>query len=75
MWETQDGKFTTSKKVNVYFCPPEFSATNIVTCQFHVDECTNSIYDMYWDWIFPPPETPQLATKNHMKGDSHLWLS
>ena len=30
-WETQSGKFATSKKVNIYFCLPEFSATKIVT--------------------------------------------
>ena len=26
MWETQSGKFTTSKKVNIDFFLPEFSA-------------------------------------------------
>ena len=46
MWETQAGKFTTSKKVNIDFCPPEFSATKIVTWKFHVDESTNGRYDM-----------------------------
>ena len=29
-WETQAGKFTTSKKVNVYICLTEFSATKSV---------------------------------------------
>ena len=46
LWETQSGKFTTSKKVNVDFFLPEFSATKIVTWIFHVDESTNSVYDM-----------------------------
>ena len=46
MWETQAGKFTTSKKVNVDFLLPEFSATNTVTWKCHVDKSTNSIYDM-----------------------------
>ena len=46
MWETQAGKFTNSKKESVDFCPLDFSATNIVTCKFRVDESTNGIYDM-----------------------------
>ena len=41
MWKNQAGKFTTSKKVNIEFCLPKFSATNIVTWKFHVDESTN----------------------------------
>ena len=45
-WETQAGKFTTSKKVNVDFCLPEFSATKIVSWKCHVDKKTNSMYDM-----------------------------
>ena len=45
-WETQARKFTTSKKVNVDFCLPEFSATKIVTCKCHVDDSTTGIYDM-----------------------------
>ena len=36
-WETQAGKFTTSKKVNVYFCLIEFSTTKIVSWKYHVD--------------------------------------
>ena len=36
----------TSKKVNVDFCLPEFSATKIVPWKFHVDNKTNSRYDM-----------------------------
>ena len=46
MWETQAGKFTTSKKVDVYFCLPEFSATKIVSLKFQVDNQTNSRYYM-----------------------------
>ena len=46
MWETQSGKFTTSKKVNLDFCLPEFSATKIVTWECHIRESTNSRYDM-----------------------------
>ena len=45
-WETQSGKFTTSKKVNVDFCLPEFSATKIVMWKCHVDKSTNGGYDM-----------------------------
>ena len=32
--------------MDVYFFPLDFSATNIVTCKCHVDESTNSRYDM-----------------------------
>ena len=46
MWETQSGKFTTSKKENVDFFLTEFSATKIVTWKFHVKESTNGRYDM-----------------------------
>ena len=46
MWETQAGKFTTSKNVNVDFCLPEFSTTKTVTWKCHVDESTNVRYDM-----------------------------
>ena len=46
MGENQSGKFTTSKKVNLDFCLPDFSATNIVTWKCYVDESTNNIYDM-----------------------------
>ena len=45
MWETQPEKFTTSKKVNLDFVLPEFSATNIVTCKYYVYELINSRYD------------------------------
>ena len=45
-WETQAGKFTTSKKVNVDFCQPEFISKNTVTWKCHVDESTNGRYDM-----------------------------
>ena len=44
--ETQSGKFTNSKKVNLYLCLPEFSGTKIVTWKCHVDEYTNGRYDM-----------------------------
>ena len=46
MWETQCGKFTTSNKVNVDLCLPDFSATKIVKWKCHVDESTSGIYDM-----------------------------
>ena len=46
MWETQAGKFMTSKKVNIDFCILEFSATKIVTWKCHVDESTNGRYEM-----------------------------
>ena len=43
-WETQAVKFTTSKKVNIYFCLPEYSATKIVSWKCHVDNKNNSRY-------------------------------
>ena len=36
MRETQSGKFRTSKKANIDFCLPEFSAAKIVTWKCHV---------------------------------------
>ena len=46
MWETQDGKFTTSKKVNVYFFLTKFIATKIVSWKCHIDEFTTRRYGM-----------------------------
>ena len=46
MWETQYGKFKTSRKVNIDFFLPEFSATKIVKWKSHMDESTNCRYDM-----------------------------
>ena len=46
MCESQVGKFTTSKKVNIYFCLPEFDATKLVTCRCQVAISTNSRYYM-----------------------------
>ena len=46
MQETQASKFTTSKKANVYFCLPEFSATKIVSWKFHVGDSTAGRYNM-----------------------------
>ena len=36
-WQTQDGNFTTDQKVKINFCPPEFSATKVVTWECHLD--------------------------------------
>ena len=46
MWETQDGKFTTSKKLKVYFCLPKFSVTKIAMWKCHVDKSTTSRCNM-----------------------------
>ena len=46
MWEAQAGKFMTSKKVDIDFCLPEFSATKIVKRKFHVYESTTGRYIM-----------------------------
>ena len=46
MWENQAWKSTTSKRVNIDFFFPEFSATKIVTWKFHMEKSTNSIYYM-----------------------------
>ena len=45
-WETQAEKFTTSNKVNVDLCLPEFSATKIVSWKCQVASSTKSRYDM-----------------------------
>ena len=85
MWETQAGKFNTSKKVNVYFCLPEFSSTKIVTWKCHIDESTKGRYDMILgrdlltalvlvlDIIFS--ETSYMAEKYLTKDVHHLWLT
>ena len=46
MQETQARKFTTSKKVNIDLCLPDFNATKIITWKLHVKESTNSIYNI-----------------------------
>ena len=46
MWETQTGKLTTSKRVDIYLFLPEFSTTKIVTWKCHIDKSTNDRYDM-----------------------------
>ena len=45
-WETQAGKFTTSMKVNIHFCLPEFSATKNVSWKSQVDNSTNIRYNI-----------------------------
>ena len=45
-WETQAGKYTTSKIVNVHFCLPELSVTKIVTLKCLVNESTERRYNM-----------------------------
>ena len=46
MRENQARKFTTSKKVNIDLCLPDFNATKIITWKLHVKESTNSIYNI-----------------------------
>ena len=45
-WQTQSGKITTNLKVNVDFTLPALSATNFLTWNCHMDECTKGRYDM-----------------------------
>ena len=45
-WETQAGKFTTSKKMNLEFCLPELGGAKIVTWKCHISKSTNISYDM-----------------------------
>ena len=45
-WETQAVKFMTSKKVNIDFCLQELSVTKIVASKCHLDDYTNSRYNM-----------------------------
>ena len=42
----QAGNFITNREVKIYFTIPEFSATKLVTRNFHVDESTKSEYDI-----------------------------
>ena len=44
--QTQAGRFTTTKMVNIDFCLPEFSDKTIVAWKFHVDNPTEIRYDM-----------------------------
>ena len=39
-------KFTTPKKVNIYFFLPEFSAMKTMTWQYHVNESAKGRYNM-----------------------------
>ena len=83
MWETQARKFTISKKVNVYFCLPEFCATKIFPFKCQVDNKTNIKYDMIlgrdlltalrMDLKFS--ETLLLVMRSHMKGVRYLTLT
>ena len=43
-WQNQVVNITTNHKVKIYFTLPEFSATKIVTWDFHVDKSTKSRY-------------------------------
>ena len=45
-WHIQAGNVTTNIKAEVEFDLPAFSATNIVTWKFHVDESTMGRYDI-----------------------------
>jgi hypothetical protein len=48
MWSTMGGKFTTTKTVFVTFSLPEFNLKKQISCEFHVDDRTesSSTYDM-----------------------------
>ena len=83
MWEKQPGKVATPKKVNIYLCSTEFSATKIMSWKCHMDKKTNSRYDMILgrdllttmglDLIFL--KTLSLVVKVHMKDVRHLCLT
>ena len=83
MWEAQAGKFTTSNKVNIDLCLPEFIATKIVSWKCDMDNTTNSRYDMIlgrylittliMDLEFS--ETSSSVVRVHIKGIWHLWLT
>ena len=45
---TQAGNITTNIKVQVYSTLPKLSATNVVTCKYHIDESTKGRYNMSW---------------------------
>ena len=46
MWQIQDGKFTTSKKLDVDLFLLEFITTKIVMWKFHVGESSEGGYNM-----------------------------
>ena len=45
-WHMQAGNIPTNLKVKVDFILPALSATNFVTCKWHVDDSAKGIYDM-----------------------------
>ena len=45
-WKIQYRKFTTNKKVKTSFFLTEFSTIKIATFEYHIDESTDSKYDM-----------------------------
>ena len=45
-WHAQARNVTTKIKVKVYFTLPAFSATNVVTWKFRVDESSEGRYDI-----------------------------
>ena len=45
-WHTQSGNVTTYLKVKVDFTLPELSATNEVTCKWHLDYSAKGRYDI-----------------------------
>ena len=75
--------FATSKKVNVDFCLPKFSATKIATWKCHVDEYSTGRYAMILgidlltalglDLKFK--KKLSLAVKDHTKGVMYKWLT
>ena len=45
-WNTQARNIATNLKVKIYFTSPALSATNSVTCVFHVDDSAKGRYDI-----------------------------
>ena len=45
-WHTQAVKINTNLKYRIYFILPELSATNIVTCTYHLDDYAKVRYDI-----------------------------
>ena len=73
----------TSKKVNVDFCPQEFSTTKIVSWKCHVDNKNNSRYDMILgrDLLTAPEldkkfsENSSSVMKGHKRGVQNICLT
>ena len=64
-FQTQAGKFTTTKIVNVNICLKEFSA-KIMTCEYHVDDFDEGRYVMILGRYFLTAFGLNIEFSNHI---------